>query len=299
MRIALALVVVTVRLAAAQPAPPADPCGRAAFKELAQVRARIATLEAAGAATLDDILDVAMSSPTSYVMQAPGSERLRALLASQDPAETRSLLGALKTDYDTLLATPAIWRYRCEAYPSSHLPPPTLRPKELAARRTLATIATAAHARAAECATLQARAFKTPEARRGVFARPIDRCHQDLDVARQACERDFAGIIHGDSFGPYQASIAVSNVIDLRKNALARDDVAAVRRRVEPMLDALRPPLSALAAPSRAALAKKDPVDALYSLSGSLKILYSPCEALWTSSSRCVISPSRCRKTID
>ena len=148
--------------------------------------------------------------------------------------------------------------------------------------------------RADACAALQARAFATHERKRRTFAGGLDRCQRDLDVARERCERDFAVISRTDGFAPYQASIAVSNIFELRRAAWTVDDLAAVRRRVTPVLDALPPPLSSLASPARASLAR---ADAITELSGTLKVLYSPCEALRASPSRCIVTPELCRKS--
>jgi len=299
MRSSLVLVVALVRVATAQPSPPtppADPCAGAAFRELEQLQARFAALEAAGGATLADILDLLMASPTSYAWQAPGSERFHALFTAQDLGATRPILAAMQTDFVALLgSTRPVWGYRCEAYPTSHQAATPLTPEELAARKAIAKTSRAAHARDAECERLQARAFNTPEEKRHVFAAALDRCHRDLTAARERCERDFAVISRTDGFAPYQASLSVSNIIELRGRALTADDVAAVRRRVGPVLDALRPPLSSHAAPARAALARKDPSEAVHALSGALKVLYSPCEALYASPSRCIVHPGICR----
>jgi len=241
-----------------------------------------------------------MASPTSYVWQRPGSERFHELFTAPDRNATRPILAVMKTDFLALLGSnPPVWKYRCDAYPTSHQTPPTLTAKELVARNVIAKAARAAHTRAAECSALQARALATPEAKRRGFAAGLDRCHRDLDVAQQQCERDFAVISRTDGFAPYQASIAVSNMIELRGRTLNAEDVAAVRRRVVPILDALQSPLSSLAAPARVALARKDPTEAIHQLSGAMKVLYSPCEALWATSSRCIISPSACKKQLD
>ncbi len=283
-------------LASAAPTPPKDPCARNAFDELAAVQARARALATTGTATLADKLELAMSVPTGYVMQSPGSERFRELFATSDAKTLTSILTDLANDLDTILADGGAWRYRCEAYPQSHVAakPPTKR--ELAERRAIAKRTTAAHARADECAALQGKVLALPGDKRHAFTKALDRCYLDLQAAHEQCERDFATLEHTDGFAPYQTSIAVSNLIELRRaHTITADDVIAVRGRAEPMLDSLRPPLSSFTAPVRKALASRDPVGALYETSGALKTLYSPCERLWTSSSRCIVNPESCR----
>lgn len=286
-------------LTVASPTPPKDPCARAAFDELAKVQARAKTL-ATASVTLDDKLELAMDVPISYVMQSPGSERFRDLFAASDAKATAALLADLARDLDTVLAAGTVWRYRCEAYPTSHVAPKPFTKQELAARRAIAKRLVAAHARATECEALQAKVLAAPEARRPPFTAALNRCYTDLEAARARCDKDVATIIHTDSFAPYRASLAVSNLIELRgEHTIGAADATAVRGRIEPMLDALLPPLASLAGPSRQALAQKDPIAVLYTLSGTLKSLYSPCERLWFSSSRCIVHPDRCRKEPD
>lgn len=285
--------------ALAAPTPPAAPCARAAFDELANVQARAKAL-AAATVTLADKLELAMDVPISYVMQSPGRERFRDLFAATDAKATAAILADLERDLDALLAAGTVWRYRCEAYPTSHVAPKPLTKQTLAARRAIAKRLVAAHARATECEALQAKVLAAPEAKRHPFTAALNRCYTDLEAARSRCDRDVATIIHTDAFAPYRASLAVSNLIELRRvHTIGAADVTAVRSRVEPMLDALQPPLASLAGPSRQALTQKDPIAVLYTLSGTLKSLYSPCERLWFSSSRCIIHPDSCRKEPD
>ncbi|HEY5946634.1 MAG TPA: hypothetical protein VIV40_14125 [Kofleriaceae bacterium] len=281
----------------ATPQPPTDPCAVAAFNELAQVQARAKSLAAATTVTLADKLELAMDVPTGYVMQSPGRERFRDLFAATDAKTTAPILADIDRDLDALLVDGGSWRYRCEAYPSSHLAAKPVTQTQLATRRAIAKRTVAAHARAADCARLQGRVLAAPEAKRFAFTSALDRCHRDLELAHAQCDKDFATIEHTDAFAPWHASLGVSNLIELRNvHAIAATDVTAARARIEPMLDALPLPLSALAKPSRDALSIKDPIGALYELSGALKILYSPCEQLWTSESRCIVRPESCRK---
>jgi hypothetical protein len=284
-------------VANAAPAPPTDPCALAAFNELAKVQARIKALASSGTATLADKLELAMDLPTSYVMQSPGTERFRDLFAATDAKAITTILGDMDHDLDTVLAAGGAWRYRCEAYPSSHVAPKPLTKRALAERRKIAARTVATHTRADECAKLQAKVLAAPDDKRFAFTSALDRCYTDIEAARAQCERDFTTIVHTDGFTPYRVSLAVSNLIELRRlHTISTADVTALRGRVEPMLDALQPPLASFAAPSRKALTLKDPVAVLYELSGTLKRLYSPCEGLWFSESRCIVRSDSCRK---
>jgi len=284
-------------LAAAAPAAPTEPCALAAFNELARVQTRIKAMATAHAATLAEKLELAMDVPTGYVMQAPGNERFRDLFAATDANVLAAILTDMDHDLDTILRDGGAWRYRCEAYPTSNVSPRPPDAKALAARRAIATRTVAAHARADECARLQNQVLGAPEAKRFAFIGALNGCYADLEAARTRCEGDFAEIEHVDSFAPYRASLAVSNLIELRHDhTISSADVDAVRARVLPMLDAMRPPLASFAAPSRDAFAQKDPVAVLYELSGALKRLYSPCEGLWFGESRCIVQPESCRK---
>lgn len=278
-------------------AAPADRCGLAAFDELSRVRARIAAMASAHTATLAEKLELAMDMPTSYVMQSPGNARFRALFDATDTNKLATILSDMDHDLDAILRDGGAWRYRCEAYPTSHASPKRLDAKALSTRRAIAARTIAAYARADDCARLQNQVLGLPEAKRFAFTGALDRCHTDLEAARTRCERDFAEIEHVDAFAPYRASLAVSNLIELRReHTISSADVDAVRARVVPILDALRPPLASLASPSRAAFAQKDPVAVLYELSGALKRLYNPCETLWFGESRCTVQPEVCRK---
>lgn len=295
----IALLLVSTVAAAAPPAPPAptDPCALGAFNELVRVQARITAMATAHAATLAEKLELAMDMPTGYVMQPPGNARFRDLFAATDANELAAILTDMDHDLDAILHDGGAWRYRCEAYPTSNVSAKPPDAKALGTRSAIAARTVAAHARADECTRLQNKVLGMAEAKRFAFTGTLDRCYADLEAARSRCERDFAEIEHVDSFAPYRASLAVSNLIELRHDhTISSADVDAVRARVLPMLDALRPPLAALAAPSRDAFARKDPVAVLYELSGALKRLYNPCEGLWFGESRCIVQPDSCRK---
>jgi hypothetical protein len=293
-------IVLASSVAAAAPTPPTDACARKAFDELVAVQARAKALAAAGTVTMAEKLELAMGVPTGYVMQSPGNERFRDLFAATDVKKLASIVTDIANDLDAVLANGGAWRYRCEAYPQSHVTPKPLTKRELAKRRAIAKRTLAAYELADQCIVLQNRVLSwqgaLPEGKRHVVTKALDRCYVELELARALCERDFKALEHDDLFAPYQASIAVSNLIELRRvHKMSADDITAVRSRVEPMLDALQPPLSSLAAPSRAALAATNPIVALHTLSGTLKQLYSPCEQLWMSESGCIVQPDSCR----
>jgi hypothetical protein len=286
-------------LATAAPTPPTDPCALAAFNELAQVQARVKAL-ATRTVTLADKLELAMDMPTGYVMQSPGEERFRQLFAATDAKVVATILTDMASDLDPVLRGGGAWRYRCEAYPTSHVVAKPLTKQALAARRAIAKRTVAVHARVDECEKLQQKVLAAPDTKRFAFSTALNRCYTDIEAARTQCERDFAVIEHTDSFAAYRASLAVSNLIELRReHTITSADVDAVRTRVVPMLDGLQPPLASFAAPSRDAFKHKDPVAVLYELSGTLKRLYIPCERLWFSESRCIVSPDSCRKEPD
>lgn len=305
MRVAVLLLLIAADVAAQpapppRPRPPADACGRAAFRELERVQARATALAAAGLPTQDDIVALVMDVPTSYVMQSPGRGRFLELFATSDARVSRKLLGEIAADFVKILGNDRTWAYRCEAYPSWHIAPPKLSARELARRGAIAKRTKAALVRADECAKLTGRVLAAPEHERHRFTAMLHRCYRDLNAARARCERDFDLIAHSDGYGPFRAQGAVSNILELRRKRLPTTaDVLALRRRILPMLDALQPPLSELTGPTRAALTRNDPIEALYELSGALKVLVAPCGGLWPSQPRCIVTPQSCEKRID
>jgi hypothetical protein len=248
-----------------------------------------------------EIRELAMDVPTGYVMMSPGRDRFRQLLAANAASAMRTLLGEIAADLTEIRRDQMPWKDRCEVYPNWHVPAPSLDAKQLAERRRTATFASTALARAAVCARLQSQVLALPEGKRSAFRTELDRCHQDLEAARPTCNRLFDRIEHEDAYAPWRAGQALSNILEVRRPTLTADDVAAVAGRIRPMLDALRPPLSELPAvvAARSALELGDPAQVLYTLSGAIRDLYSPCGSMWGSQSRCVISPSSCEKTPD